>query len=115
MPSDWSERDFQAHVLAMAQAHGWLCYHTYDSRRSAPGFPDLLLVKDGFFIFAELKTERGRLTTAQAEWIEALREHGCDAVISAVWRPSDLDDIERILGGSWSSPGSWAREIARGG
>lgn len=38
------EKVFQAQVLDLAHLSGWLCYHTHNSRRSAPGFPDLVLV-----------------------------------------------------------------------
>ena len=37
------EADFQADVIAAAEGRGWLWFHCYDSRRSPPGFPDLVL------------------------------------------------------------------------
>ena len=40
-----SERDFQGQVISMAEALGWLVYHTYDSRHSKAGFPDLNMVR----------------------------------------------------------------------
>ena len=43
--STLKESDFQRAVIEMARLHGWLVYHTHDSRRSAPGFPDLVLVQ----------------------------------------------------------------------
>ena len=36
-----NEKKFQSQVVRIAKVFGWLCYHTYDSRRSEPGFPDL--------------------------------------------------------------------------
>ena len=36
-----TEKGFQAAVVELARLRGWLVYHTYDSRRSAKGFPDL--------------------------------------------------------------------------
>ena len=88
------ERDFQAEVLRLARMAGWRCYHTHDSRRSAPGFPDVVFVKNKRVIFAELKTERGKPTVAQMEWIQAL--DNCETV-ATVWRPSDLEQIEYEL------------------
>ena len=45
-----TEKKFQAAVLQIANMYGWLAYHTHDSRRSAPGFPDLVLVRNGIQI-----------------------------------------------------------------
>lgn len=55
-----SEKEFQAQVLDLARLTGWLCYHPHDSRRSAPGFPDLVLVRPPVVEDAELDplTER---------------------------------------------------------
>lgn len=89
-----TERQFQSQVVKLAKACGWLVYHTYDSRRSEPGFPDLVLVKGKRLIFAELKTDKGILSEAQERWLAALREAGRVAV---VWRPDDKPEIEWVL------------------
>ena len=70
--STLSEKQFQQAVIDMARLHRWLVYHTHDSRRSDPGFPDLTLVRDGRLIFAELKTEKGKATYDQVFWLHAL-------------------------------------------
>ena len=64
-------------------------YHTYDSRRSNPGFPDLVLVGCNGVLYRELKTDRGRLTPMQEWWLNSLLDAGQDA---GVWRPSDWPD-----------------------
>ncbi len=66
-----SERAFQRQIVQLAELMGWRTYHTYDSRRSNPGFPDLVLVRAPRVIFAELKRQRGRVTAAQTEWVDA--------------------------------------------
>lgn len=86
-----TERQLQEMVIALARARGWLCYHTFDSRRSAAGFPDLVLARNGVVLFAELKSEKGRLREDQRSWINALGE------IAHVWRPSDFDEIKEVL------------------
>jgi hypothetical protein len=91
---DATVQEFQAQVLQLARLCGWRVYHTHDSRRRAVGFPDLVLVKGPYLIFAELKCDKGRLTEAQEEWIAALRAAGAPAYC---WRPGDWSDIERIL------------------
>lgn len=89
-----SEKEFQKSVKSLAYALGWLTYHTFDSRRSDVGFPDLVLVKDDRLIFAELKSEKGKLTIKQDMWLQAL---DYTDVETYVWRPSDLPAIARIL------------------
>ena len=90
-----SEAQFQSHVIAIASRLGWLVYHTHDSRRSEPGFPDLVLVR-GRTLFRELKTGSGVLSKAQHVWLDRLEQGGSDA---GVWRPDDLMSglIEREL------------------
>jgi hypothetical protein len=88
-----SERAWQGQVLQLAALYRWTAYHTFDSRRSQPGFPDLVLCRDRV-LFRELKTDRGRLTGDQERWLEALRAAGADA---CVWRPADLDRVAAEL------------------
>lgn len=92
-----SEKQFQEHVVALAHRLGWLVYHTFDSRRSAPGFPDLVLVRERT-LFRELKSATGVVSPQQKVWLQALRSGGSDA---AVWKPADLMSgvIERELVG----------------
>lgn len=71
-----AEAAFQDEVLGLARLYGWRAYHTHDSRRSAPGFPDLVLVRPPRLIFAELKTDTGRVKPEQEAWLEALAEVG---------------------------------------
>ena len=95
-----TEAQFQQAVIDLARACGWLVYHTLISRGSEPGFPDLVLVRGEILIFAELKTEKGRISTAQCDWIEALSRSALaagDHVTVRLWRPSDWPEIERML------------------
>lgn len=92
-----SEKVFMRQVLDAARLLGWSCYHTFDSRRSAPGFPDLFCVREGGPLLAvECKTEKGRLSEWQRRWLDLLRSAGID---TRVWRPSDWDEIETTLRG----------------
>ena len=93
MNNNISEKQFQYHVIEYAKNKGWKVYHTYDSRRSEPGFPDLVLVRN-VTLFRELKSERGKLTPAQMEWGNALRNAGDDF---KVWRPSMIKEIYKEL------------------
>ena len=99
-----TERELLASVLKTAWRAGWCCYHTYASARSEKGFPDLVAVRTPraarpgppFVVFAELKTEAGRLTTEQRMWAAALRgvEDATGGFLAyRLWRPSDKDAI----------------------
>lgn len=93
-----TEKQFMAQVVRLAKLCGWILYHTHDSRRSEPGFPDLVLAhpKRKLVIFAELKTDAGKLTDAQDRWLDVL--HDCGERVR-VWRPADWADIESLLMG----------------
>ncbi len=91
-----SEKEFQAQVVELARLTGWLCYHTHDSRRSAPGFPDLLLVRPPRCLFVELKSTTGRSRPEQAAWLEALAEVERAPEVF-LWRPGDFGDIQSTL------------------
>jgi hypothetical protein len=95
------EADFLRAVTDLATLAHWLVYHTYDSRRSQAGFPDLVLVRGEKLIFAELKTNRGRVRPSQWEWLNALTDiaQGQSRVSIYLWRPRDWDSIVGILTG----------------
>jgi hypothetical protein len=88
-----SEKEFQAQVIQLARLLDYMVYHTHDSRKSAKGFPDLVLVKHRI-IFAELKIGKKVPTEAQRQWIIALREAGAETY---VWWPENLPQIGEIL------------------
>ena len=103
-----SEAEFQKVVIDLARRNGWLVYHavpaqvrpgvwrtTYAGDR---GFPDLMMVHPTRgSLFVELKTDRGKVTPEQLEWINTLRDAHQEAYI---WRPSLIDLIAVRLGGA---------------
>lgn len=92
-----SEAQFQRQVVQLAALCSWVCYHTHDSRRSNPGFPDLVLAHHRLgLLFVELKTDKGKLTPDQDRWRLVLIRAGADA---RVWRPRDWPEIEQTLTG----------------
>ena len=98
-----TERQFQQAVVSLARVTGWKQYHTFRSDHSPAGFLDLVLVKDGRIIFAELKRQGGKVTPEQMAWLDELRKvelaaTGC-AVLVYLWRPSDWGQIEAVLTG----------------
>lgn len=85
------EKAWQQQVIELALLYGWFIYHTFDSRRSQPGWPDLVLARptSGELLFVELKTDVGRLSPAQRSWLRVLED--CNQEVH-VWRPRDFDE-----------------------
>lgn len=98
-----SERELQdRYVIPAARKLGWKVYHTWNSQNSEAGFPDLVMVHPNQrrLIFAELKSETGRVSMSQRVWLTALgRVTGVEACL---WRPRDWvnGQIERMLHGT---------------
>jgi hypothetical protein len=92
-----TEKQFQQQVKDLAKILGWKYYHTWRSFHSPAGFPDCVMVKGCRVIFAELKTEKGKVSEKQQEWITALSGTNNETY---VWRPSDWDDIVEVLRGA---------------
>ena len=88
----------QKAVVDLARRYGWLVYHVPDSRRAtARGCPDLICLNESQarVMFAELKTEKGKIRPEQTFWIGVLKAAGIEV---HVWRPSDLQEtIPKVL------------------
>lgn len=80
------DKDFAPEVVKLAKLLKIRWYHPYDSRRSPSGFPDYVFVGNRL-MFRELKTETGRVSLTQQEWIDDLKLADQDV---DVWRPRDL-------------------------
>lgn len=123
------EADWQASVIDLAHLYGWRVahfrkvrvqrpngsiYHETPAAADGVGFPDLVLVRPPRLVFAELKTDTGRLRPEQETWLDLLRgvadsverntglaeDYGAGlrpAVEVHVWRPRDADEVARVL------------------
>lgn len=89
-----SEKHFQAKVVALAEGCGWAPYHTHDSRRSRKGFPDLVMIRNGVLLVAELKAGRNKTTPEQEKWLRLFE--GVGARVRR-WRPEHWWDIQKEL------------------
>lgn len=88
----------QATIVELARLRGWdRVYHTFDSRRSAGGWPDLVLVKRRI-VFAEIKRAGERPRPDQVGWLDGLAVAGGEVYL---WTLDDLEEIGHVLAGAW--------------
>ena len=89
-----SEADLQAAIIDTATLLGLLVHHDRPARtadgswrthiQGDRGFPDLVICGHGGTAYVELKSDRGRLTPDQQQWIATLTDAGATVY---VWRP----------------------------
>ena len=72
-------------LAGTAAEEGWLVYRVARGRALVAGWPDLLCVRDGRVLVFEAKTQTGRVTPEQREWLTAL--DGVPGVAAFVVRP----------------------------
>ena len=100
-----TEYAWQLQVIAFARLHGWRVAHFRPgmNRRGecqtavqgdGVGFPDLVLVKPGKCIVAELKSDEGRVSEEQRVWLRAFEAAGVPAY---TWRPRDWSEVVEVL------------------
>lgn len=101
---------WQQAVERMFRQVGWDTQHFWNTMNARPGFPDLLCWRvthvffpanvhqrvNGKLVFAELKTETGKVTESQRSTLLNLAAAGAPVFL---WRPSDLDEILAVLRG----------------
>lgn len=89
-----TEVQFQQRITDLCDYLALRWHHETDSRKSPKGWPDLVIGGPNSVIFAELKTEKGRTTEAQKEWLQTLARSGA---VVYLWRPDDWSGIEQTL------------------
>lgn len=93
-----NESEWQQQVLAAALKLGWQTMHIGRTGKHQAvgakgtlgrGWPDLVLVKGGRIIFAELKAEKGITDPIQKQVLGILHQVG----EVYIWRPSDFGQV----------------------
>jgi len=79
-----------AHFRAAMTKHGWRTPVQADGK----GFPDLVMVRKNRLIFAELKSEKGKMSDEQIEWACVLR---ATTIEIYDWRHSQFQSIQQVL------------------
>ena len=95
------EKDLQKNIIELAELCGWRVYHVANVRRqlrskTGVGYLDLTLARQDRVLFAELKSDKGVVSSEQQEWIEMLKASGQEVY---VWRPEHWlsGEIEKVL------------------
>ena len=95
------EKQFMADVVRFARRAGWRTYHTHDSRKSEAGFPDLVMLRRGEMVVAELKVGKNKETPEQSDWLHDFWLVGVNCplgiVLTYTWRPTDWPKIIEVL------------------
>lgn len=90
-----TERAFAAQIEEVFRLFGWRFFHPWHNVHSAPGFPDYCAIRPPRCLFVELKTNTGRLTPAQEDWLRELAR--CPGVEVFLWRPQNWEAIIETL------------------
>ena len=83
-----TERDLREQVRDLCKLFGWKMYFSWTSIHSPRGFPDLVLAnpEQKRVVYIELKSEKGKPTPRQREWLAVLALADAEAL---VWAPAD--------------------------
>ncbi len=103
--ADISEKAFTAQVIALLRWHKWRCAHFRPGMTKrgrwvtavsgdGVGFPDIFALRHNRRLMCELKTATGKVTPDQSLWLAAAKDADIEIYI---WRPADIEEIERIL------------------
>lgn len=100
-----TERELTDQMIALARLTGWRSFHVRQARTKeswrtpvqgdGKGFPDLLLLRGGSMIVAELKVGKNALTYEQEAWLGAFQQ--VEEVRAYTWRDEDWNKVEKTL------------------
>lgn len=91
-----TEKDLREQIRDLCKLFGWRFLFVWTSIHSPKGMLDLLLINKAKrrVLFAELKSETGKMTIEQQEIFDELKACGQEVYL---WRPSQIDEIAEIL------------------
>lgn len=80
-----SEKEFQNTLVELLETLGWAHCHTYPLQTkhgyrtgtTAKGWPDLVALRGEFVVAIEVKSDTGRVTAEQVEWLDRFARLGC--------------------------------------
>jgi hypothetical protein len=104
-----TEAEFQAQVIDLARSRGWRVAHFRKVRvqrasgktywetpvaADGKGFPDLIMLRRGVQVVAELKVGKNTTSAEQREWLADFARAGS---LMFVWKPADWPEIVKVL------------------
>lgn len=100
------ETECEKTIVQAAMRYGWLVHGTRAAMtakgewrtalKGHPGFPDLILVRDGQLLIVELKRHPNKVEPSQQIWLDSLRAAGVNALV--LWVPDEMQAfIDHIL------------------
>jgi len=98
-----TERDLREWIRDLCKIYHWRFRFTWTSIHSPKGTLDLLLTnrEQKRVIFAELKSEKGKMTPEQQETFDDLKACGQEVYL---WRPGDIEGVAEILRAQHDGP-----------
>ena len=103
------EAEFQQQIIEVAKLRQWKVahfrgvriprrdgsvYYATPVQADGEGWPDLVMLRDGRVIIAEIKSDKGVVSDAQTAW---LREWEMADAEVFIWRPKDWDELVEVL------------------
>lgn len=93
-----NERAFTDATIDLFRMNGWKVHHArgnqYRLVQGHRGLPDIVAVREGRLLFAELKHGNGQTSTDQENWLYELKKvPGAEVFL---WRERDWEDILRV-------------------
>ncbi len=102
-----SEADFHNAVAAYAKSEGWTCFSIRKTGMMGndgkwrgmadAGFPDVIACRGNVMLALELKSETGRASPEQTEWLAMLA--AVPGVTARLARPRDAAELLKLMEG----------------
>lgn len=103
-----TEADYTAKIIGLSRFYHWRVTHSRPGmdrrgRWSTPlqgdaGFPDLDMTHGERHVYAEIKSEKGKLRPEQRVWLVSLWEAGAEVFC---WKPSYWWQVVDVLSGEY--------------
>jgi hypothetical protein len=98
LAAEASERALENKLHTLCTTLGYLRYHTYRSTRSAPGFPDDIILDPAnpqVLYALECKRVGAQPSPVQRRWLDALAQ--VERVHAGVYTPAEWPELQQLL------------------